>query len=431
MTPKKNYRVVALISFLLFFVIGALASGSRAEASPVYGLEDCLEIAGQNHPDIAGAEASVASSKGRLALGAAAARLPVDGSVSASRSGSGMNESSSYSIGATAGVKLYDANRNKYTLDASRATLSATESEALYTLSGVRANVKSAYLAILLDYEIERQRADSVRAFEQHLEQARGFYEAGSKPLYDVTKAEVDLGNAQMSLVEASANVQNAHAALANAMGIDPSEDFGVARPGLDILSVPDEAVSEAEALAMENRPDYAAAALKVEAGKSTLSAEARSDSPTISLSGGYSGSADDAFDFERGWNTGLKMSIPIADGGASASRADIARAQVSSLESSREKLRQGILLDVSRAKSDIIKARERIRISGITLKNAEENRKLAEGRYETGVGDAMEVTDALLSYTAAILASKQAQYDLQIAIVNLERAVGLEFGLN
>jgi outer membrane protein TolC len=82
----------------------------------------------------------------------------------------------------------------------------------------------------------------------------------------------------------------------------------------------------------------------------------------------------------------------------------------------------------VSRAKSDIDKARERIRISALTLLNAEENRRLAEGRYEAGVGTALEVTDALLLYTDAILASKQAQYDLQIAIVNLERAIGLEF---
>ena len=231
-----------------------------------------------------------------------------------------------------------------------------------------------------------------------------------------------------MSLVEASSNTQNARAALANAMGLDPSEDFEIARDGLDILNVGDEAVSGSEALAASNRLDYAASALKIDAGRATLSAEARSNSPPVTLSGGYSGNADGSFDFERGWNTGLRMTAPILDGGAAKAREDAARAQLASLEASREKLRQDIMLGVSRARSDIVKARERMRIAELTLVSAEENRRLAEGRYETGVGDALEVTDALLSHADAMLASQQARHDLQIAIVNLERAVGSEF---
>ena len=128
----------------------------RADASPVYGLDDCLAMAERNHPGLAEAAASVASARARLALGAAGDRLQADGSVSASNSGSRAGESESYSIGATASLKIYDANRNKYSLDASRATLSATELEARRSLLVVRTGVKEAYLALLLNHEIER-----------------------------------------------------------------------------------------------------------------------------------------------------------------------------------------------------------------------------------------------------------------------------------
>jgi outer membrane protein TolC len=430
-TSRNGYRVAIATAFSLVFAISSFIWVSRVYAGVVYSLEECLAIAEEYHPSMVGAEASIASSRGRLDSSVAGDRLQIDGSLSATRRGQGSGESSSYSIGTTGKIKIYDANRNKYVIDAARSTLSATEEEALDTLSSVRSSVKTAFLALLLSYETERQREDSVAAFEQHLEQAKGFYEAGSKPWYDVTKAEVDLGNAQMSLVEASSNIQNAKATLANTMGLDPSEDFEVARAGLDILSVREEAVDAAEELAAQNRPDYRASALKVSSGRSTLSAEARENSPTISLSGGYSGSADDAFDFERGWNTGISMSVPIVDGGLAKAGIDIARAQIMSLEASHEKLRQDIMLEVSKAKTDIVKARERIRISGLTLSSAEENRRLAEGRYETGVGDALEVTDAIVSFTDAQLANKQAIYDLQIAIVNLEKAIGLEFGVD
>jgi outer membrane protein TolC len=265
-----------------------------------------------------------------------------------------------------------------------------------------------------------------VAAFEHHLEQAKGFYETGMKPRYDVTKAEVDLGKAQLSLVEASSNVKTAKASLANAMGVDQAEAFEIAPSGLDILQ--DSGSEEPWRLALENRLDYKASELKITAGRASLSAEARSSSPTISLTGGYSGSGDDIANLDKGWNTGLRMSVPIVDGGLAKAKVDIARAQLKSLEAENEKLKQDIMLDVSKALTDITKARERIRIANLTLTSAEENRKMAVGRYETGVGDPLEVTDALLSFTDAQMTSKQAQYDLQIAIISLERAAGVEF---
>jgi outer membrane protein TolC len=347
--------------------------------------------------------------------------------VSAARSG-GERESASYSAGVTASIKLYDANRSKYSLDASRSTLEAAGEDARGALTEARANVKTAYLALLLAYETERQREESVRAFEQHLDEAKGFFDAGAKPWYDVTKAEVDLGNAQLSHAEASAAVRDARASLANAMGIDPAEDFGIERAGLDLLRLAPGVLDSAEALALENRPDYKSSAFKMKAGRSSLEAEARAGAPTVSLTGGYNGSADDSFDFERGWNTGLKMSVPILDGGAAKAGVDIARAQMDSLAASHEKLRQSILLAVSRARNDIAKAREGIRISHLVVANAEENLKLAEGRYETGVGDAIEVADAIVSYTDAQLAASKARHDLQTAIIDLEKAVGLDF---
>jgi outer membrane protein TolC len=400
----------------------------REAVAAVLSLEDCLEIAGQNHPSIVGAAASVASQKGRVAQIAAGDRLSASGSASASRSGSESREGANFSIGVTAEIKLYDSGRSKYELESSRHTLSAAELEALRTATGVRSDVKSAFMTLALNKEIAGQRLESVKAFEHHLEQAKGFYEAGSKPWYDVTKAEVDLGNAQLSLVEAESNVRIARASLANAMGIDQREEIDIAPTDLDILAAPDGIEAEAANLALENRPDYKASEMKIMAGRSGLSAEARSNSPTVSLSGGYDGSGEDAFGLGMGWNTGIRMSIPIIDGGASKAKIDVARAQVTSLESSHEKLRQDITLEVSKAATDLAKARERIRISGLTLASAEENRKMAVGRYETGVGDPLEVTDAILSYTDAVLSSKQAMHDLQAAIINLEKATGVEF---
>jgi outer membrane protein len=124
-------------------------------------------------------------------------------------------------------------------------------------------------------------------------------------------------------------------------------------------------------------------------------------------------------------WNVSVGVSIPIVDGGATKARVDTAVGQLVSLEASREKLRQDISMEVRKTLADIAKARERIRISDLNVTSAEENRRIAMGRYETGAGDPLEVTDALLSYTEAQLESRRAKYDMQLALVALEKATG------
>ena len=54
----------------------------------------------------------------------------------------------------------------------------------------------------------------------------------------------------------------------------------------------------------------------------------------------------------------------------------------------------------------------------------AEENYSLAEGRYRTGVGDSLALSDALLALTDARLSVYRARYDLQVAQFALEPVI-------
>lgn len=414
-------------SFVTFCLAGLLAVcvSARADAGAVLSLEECLRLAAENHPSLAGAYAQIAAERGKLGQSVAADRLTVTGSVAAERVGSSKEEVADYSAGASASVKVFDANRSKYSTDAQRHNLSGAEESARDALLRVNTNVKSAYMALLLSIETEKQRIESVGAFSRHLEQAQGFYNAGSKPWYDVTKAKVDLGNAELALVTARGDVEIARRNLLNAMGVELDGPFGVEPTS---LGVPSGALNGAEQLALENRSDYKSAGLSVLAARSTIEAEARGMSPTINVVGGYNTSGTDIFDLDNGWNAGLRLSVPLVDGGTTKAKVETARASLMSVEATREKLRQDILLDVGKALTELTKAREQVRISALTLEDAEENRKLAEGRYEAGVGTPLEVTDALLNLTDAQLSSYGARYNLQIAIISLESAVGVEF---
>jgi outer membrane protein TolC len=56
----------------------------------------------------------------------------------------------------------------------------------------------------------------------------------------------------------------------------------------------------------------------------------------------------------------------------------------------------------------------------------ARENLDLAEGRYETGVGNIIELTDAQVSLTSAQANNIKVLYDYKTAVAQVEKAVGL-----
>ncbi len=421
------------VAFPVAFFCMACVAAALFQAFPARGeeavrtltLEECLALSEANHPDLAGADAKREAERRRLSLTAVEDRVQASANASAARSGrEGAPSGSSYTAGVTASVRVFDANRTKYAVEAQRGTLAATEAEGRKTRLQVRYGVKKAYMDLLLAGEVRGQRKESVDSFRLHLERAKGYYETGLKPKSDVTKAEVDLGNAQLALVEAESNVRVAQAALLNAMGVDLAGPFEVRA---EDRALPESAEGGAEALALEHRQDYEAANRRTLAGKAEVRSAARASSPSLSLRGGYSAGGEEISSLSSEWNVGLSLNVPVVDGGAASARTDIARAQVRSLEAAREALRQNILLEVRKAVLNIRNARERIRIAGLTVAQAEENYSLAEGRYRTGVGDSLALSDALLALTDARLSVYRARYDLQVAQFALESATGVE----
>lgn len=432
MRSAKTKRVgVSLFSTASFWAAAAFFCTAWAmpargnEAIRVLTLDDCLSLAEQNHPDLAGSDAKNAAERWRLSQAAVEERVQVAGAASATLSDrEGASSVTSWSTGLTASLKVFDSNRTKHAVEAQRANLSAAEAEGRRTRLQVRAGVKTAYMNLLLAGEVRGQRKESMDSYERHLERAKVYYETGLKPKSDVTKAEVNLGNAQLALAEAESSEEVARATLLNAVGVDSVGPFQVRAAK---RSLPEAAEGTAETLALKHRQDYAAAELRTLAGRSEARSAARASSPSLSLRGGYGASGTDLSSLESEWNVGLSLSVPIVDGGAAAAQIGVTREQIRSLEATRETLRQSILLEVRKAVLNIRNARERIRIADLTVAQAEENYTLAEGRYQTGVGDSLELSDALLALTEARLSAYRARYDLQVAQIALESATGVE----
>ncbi|KJU82628.1 outer membrane efflux protein, partial [Candidatus Magnetobacterium bavaricum] len=175
-------------------------------AGETLSLERCIEIAVNNQPGIIAAFYTAMANQSKIAQALAGNYPQVDISTAYSRYApvSGGGTASSYNqFTNTASVKqnIYDFGRIKTQADIQRLNADASGSDLKSVTIQVVYNVKHAYYTLLQAIKNLEVIHETVEQFQQHLKQARGFYEVGEKARFDVTKAEVDLSNAKLNLI--------------------------------------------------------------------------------------------------------------------------------------------------------------------------------------------------------------------------------------
>jgi outer membrane protein len=428
-------RAPAVIIILLAFVI---------PLSPVHGetkltLRACIDTALNKQPAIKAAQWSVNAGSGREMQAASPYFPQVTASTGYSENraqGGAFGESITKSYTTTLSVNqlLYDFGKTGNALDAARWGTRSSQQDLERIVQEVILNVKQAYFALLQAKKLVLVEQKTVEQTESHLKQAQAFFRAGSKPRFDVTRAEVDVNTARLGLINAQNSVRIRTIALNNAMGTDPGKAIEIDDAFPPAAEVP--LLEQAQADSLKRRPELLKAEADIEAAKTRVHAEESNYFPTLSASGAYnwtSGTQDMGEingvplkgDLQNSWNAGVMLSVPLFQGGLTKGRVSEARANLIALELQRDVTRQSILLEVNQSYADMESAGVRIQVMESSLQKARENLELAQGRYEAGIGPYIEVTDAQLAAVQAETDYVQAQYDYQLSVARLIKAMG------
>jgi outer membrane protein TolC len=290
--------------------------------------------------------------------------------------------------------------------------------------------VKQAYYALLQAERLVTVAQKTIEQSESHLRQAEAFFRTGTKPRFDVTRAEVELNNSRLESITAKSNLRLGAISLNKAMGVEPGRPVAIEGIRFALVTMP--SVSSVEAEAVRSRPEMLKAGAAIEAARAQVSAERSGYLPSISASGSYSwanGTAESGpfrGDIGNSWNTAVMLTLPLYEGRVTTGRVGEALANLRVAEAQRDALRQAILLEVNRAYADFESAGARLDVMDSSLKKARENLDIAQGRYRSGVGPYLEVTDAQVTSIKAETDYVQAQYDYQLAVAKLEMAMGV-----
>jgi outer membrane protein len=318
-----------------------------------------------------------------------------------------------YDFGKTSSqVKIQNLN-----LDSSRSDLRDTEDQIVLS-------VKQAYYGVVQAKYNVVVAEDTVRQTSQHLEQAKGFYEVGTRAKFDVIKAEVDLSNAKLNLIRSQNALKVSIVNLNNAMGVPDAAEYTIDE-NMEFARY-EMTLEEALAKAYKNRPDLKSIVSRRQAAERSIELARTGYYPVLTGSASYSWSGEQLSSLDHGWDVGAALTLPLFNGFLTKYQVNEAKGNLEILKANEESLRQAIFQEVHEAYLTLRSAEEAIPTAKLGVEQSQENLDISNGRYKAGVGSPIEVTDAEVGLANSRTAYIQALYADKVARAALEKAMGL-----
>jgi outer membrane protein TolC len=316
---------------------------------------------------------------------------------------------------------LFDFGKNAASVDAARKLSEVALEDVELQRQLITQTVKQAYTNINFAQRLIRVNEQALQRAELNLRSARGFFEVGTRPKSDVTRAEVDVANARVDVIRARNAERLARVALNTAMGVRADTPTQV----VDSLVYQPSSMDGARLMdeALRRRPESRQAKLRAEAADALLKRTVRDFFPDITGAAAYGGTRTV---LDEAWSATLSLQWSIFDGGNRIARNREARANLDAAQARVRATELDIQRDVEQAQIQVNEAEERIQAAQKAVESAQENFRLAQGRFDAGVGTILELTDAQLALTQTQNTEAQALADYRIALSNLDRAVGL-----
>lgn len=392
-------------------------------------LERALAIALEHNPQVGSAHARIQAAEARvrqtgaLTLPSVSASGSVD--VNQARAGdplvtSDVDKGHGGSISAS--MLLYDFGSASAAARAAGEEWSAAIADYDSASVDVAFALRQAFFSVLQGQELVGVGQETVRGFEKRLEQVRGFVEVGTRTKYDLTKAQVDLGNAQLDLVRARNQLSIARAVLNASLGLAEDPAYALAKPPVDEGAAPDLASLAAEA--KERHPRLQALNFREKAASAAVDGAIADLFPAFSARASFSWSGDFT-PISWSWLAGAAFDWLLYGGGALEGRIEEAVAGLRLARSARAAGEQDVYSGLRQAVSNFEDARERLKISALTTRAAEENLTLVQGRFDVQRASSVELTDAQVALAVARGERVRAEFDIQIGRAAVARAAG------
>ncbi|MGA2574857.1 MAG: TolC family protein [Bryobacteraceae bacterium] len=246
----------------------------------------------------------------------------------------------------------------------------------------------------------------------------------GLNPQIDVNRSQVQLQTEQQRLMSLENDVAKQKINLARVVGLPVNDNYEIT-DDIPYSPAPDLTVEQALKQAFENRADLQSAEAQVRAAERARSAAHWEHLPSLALSADYGAIGINPAQSHGTFTVVGTLRIPIWQGGRTEGETQEADAALGQRRAEREDVRGRIEADVRDAFLDLKTAANQLDVARNNQKVARETLTLTRQRFEAGITDSVEVTQAQESVVSADLDYITSVFAHNLSKVALARAIG------
>ncbi len=343
-------------------------------------------------------------------------------------------ENRSYSMGVGGNVTLFNGLANYASISQSKDNLKASE----YSIAKLKQNIvftaTDYFYTVLNSQELMNVREENVKYYQKLYETVQERNRLGSVTLADVYSAQVQLGNAELLLIQTQNIYESSKAALLNYLALNVLEDYVLEDPFASAKVVDTDSylkrfddIQTMVNVALDNRFDYKSQQLNLTSAKSGVTIAMSGVYPSLSGNYSYGTSAvtTDALFNRKTFNIGLSLNIPIFSNFNTETRIQSAEVNVLNAQEDLYALERQIKIEIKQTYLDLVAAKKSLDVAVKNVVAAEETRKINQERYNLGSATLLDVLQASRDYTDALRNKINAVYDFYRQNDKLNNAIG------
>ena len=243
----------------------------------------------------------------------------------------------------------------------------------------------------------------------------------------DLAFADENLARAQLLLLDAQTQYNNAINALTSVLGFDRPMNYTPVDSGAAVTSPPPDQDQLVD-MALKQRPDLMALNYDQQAAKKYARAQWQQLLPTLDAMAVVGGTPirDDQY-FISNWfgAVGADLEVPIFSGFRYTAQAHEADDRAQAAQENVRDLRDRVVRDVRDAWLQTNTSYQKIAVTEKLLKASNMGLQLAQARYKLGLSSIVELSESQLEQTQASIENVNARYEYQLSLAALNYQLG------
>jgi len=289
------------------------------------------------------------------------------------------------------------------------------------------------YDAILADEHLKVLQS-SYEQLTYNLQVVEKYFDQGMISEYELLRARVEKLNLEPQLIAAESNVNISRKRLKSFIGLPLDDeiklDFDYADTVMTVMPPLDSLI----AFALQNRPEIKQARLQ-KRGYDKAVRIAKGDWlwPNLDFNTTYqiNGASDDfrlsGREISKSWTASLMLNIPLFDGGRTIGEVRKAKTDYYQAVLAEQQTKDDLRLEVEQAYDNLFMAKRALDVQKETISHAKEGLRIANLRYQSGVGTQLEVLSAQTALTDAKTNLAKAIYNFRLVKSALKKATSLD----